>query len=172
MFRLTRKPFSLIVKVPDSIWKTVFKKGYNGYAFTFIVFVKRTDYSMSIVEHELVHVQQFYNEPIMQAYKYMTKNKYRLMYEAEAYAHQLLWMMYEDGYRIDKYEDIKDTVYYKGLFNNFSYSLKHAYKLSYIDSVYDSALTIAVIKSIIDNTHKRFYLETSIKTKKKIHDTN
>jgi len=66
-------------------WKTIpwLPKQYNGITIGCFVFV-RTNVTLDVIPHELVHVRQFWRNPLMPLLYLLSKRK-RYLYEVEAY---------------------------------------------------------------------------------------
>jgi len=75
-------------------------KGIGGQAkFCFIKIRPRYKDDIGLLNHELIHVKQFYRLPILNEYLNQFSKKYRLKIELEAYKVQLLSYPVEDRER-------------------------------------------------------------------------
>ena len=86
-------------------------KRFAAFTLGLVIFI-RPAYSLDkgLCEHEKVHVHQFKTD-LLYSLRYTLSKKWRLKYEAEAYAEQMRWAFDKDkarvlfaGYLVDKYK--------------------------------------------------------------------
>ena len=138
------EPFSIVVGLPNSLWK--FKRLNAFVVGCFIFHNKNETLRDDIVKHELVHINQFYRHPFKQPFGYLTNANRRLEYECEAYAKQILFLLHKD-YDIDNFDLFLGIESFKVLIDSFSNVIYTSYKLNMDESICRDRLLHAVKKA-------------------------
>lgn len=123
--------FYKIIVVKELRWP--FKKNVGAFTLGCFIFVEEAERCKPLIEHEKVHVSQFYRSFGLFPLLYLASKKYRLKTELEAYKVELEVYIQELGkYRVPNY--------YINL--KISSIAKHLSTLYGLDITYDAALAM------------------------------
>lgn len=101
--KVHKRPFCVEIELSEKWWDRLFKDRFIGKTILFFVIIREGYGDESLIVHEKVHIQQFWDRPLTQAIRYLISDYHRMNYEAEAYAKEMIFKYSKENPNVNSF---------------------------------------------------------------------